>query len=53
MRMSAICVFMLMVLSGVVFIGQVRHANVWLYICAYWFVVLVKNLLDWVASHDQ
>lgn len=47
--MSRRLVLVLMVIAGIVFIGQCLHGNVWLLVCAYWGVLTLKNYCDWSA----
>ena len=50
MSVTAFLVLALAAIAAVVFAGQVRKKNMWLWICAYWLVLTVKNLLDLVGS---
>lgn len=43
-------VLALMVIAGLVFLGQVLRLNVWWLICLYWAVLTLKNYMDWSAS---
>ena len=47
MSVTAWLVLALAVIAAVVFVGQVRKKNMWLWICAYWLVLTVKNLWEW------
>ena len=47
------CIFLLFSLSAWVFYGTIRGANMWLFICMYWFVLMVKNSIDLMNARNQ
>lgn len=56
--MTELCIFLLTLLSAIVFCGQVAKENVWLFICAYWLVLTGKNVIDYKQAmkgkgHDE
>lgn len=40
-------ILLLMVIAAVVFCGLLLRQDMWAMICLYWFVLTVKNLIDW------
>lgn len=49
MSYSQICVFGLMTVAAVVAIGLMRKRNMWKWIIAYWILLTVKNLCDYMG----
>ena len=47
---SQVMILWLVALSAGVFVGQLRHDNVWPFICAYWLMVTLKNFVDLLMS---
>lgn len=47
-KVSFWCVIVLMSIAWVVFIGLLNQDNMWLYIVAYWLVLTIKNLADYL-----
>ncbi|MCR4707148.1 MAG: hypothetical protein K5746_04285 [Clostridiales bacterium] len=47
---TKILIFLLMVVAGVVFIGQVKKKNVWWLICLYWALLTIKNAVDFIKT---
>lgn len=44
------CILFLMLDAMAVFIGQVEQRNMWPLIVAYWFVLFVKNAIDYLEG---
>lgn len=44
------CILFLMLDAMAVFIGQVEQQNMWPLIVAYWFVLFVKNAIDYLEG---
>ena len=47
--MSQVCVFGLMLIAGRVAVGLMEKRNMWRWIVAYWVVLTVKNMLDFLG----
>ena len=52
-RTSTILVICLAAIALIVFLGQVSHTNMWLWICAYWCVLTLKNICDILANNKK
>ena len=49
--MTRILIFLLMLVSGVVFVLQVRREKrAWLFICIYWAILTIKNAVDFFGG---
>ncbi len=48
-KLSAILVLMLAAIAAVVLIGLVFSRSMWAWIIAYWAVLTVKNVVDFVG----
>lgn len=44
------CILFLMLDAMAVFIGQVEQRNMWPLIVAYWFVLFIKNAIDYLEG---
>jgi len=51
--MSQIFVFGLMAIAGIVAWKQVKKSNPWPWICAYWILLTIKNLFDWIGINGK
>lgn len=52
-KVSFWCVIALMAIALVVFIGLLNQDNMWLYIVAYWLVLTIKNLADYLEHLNK
>ena len=49
-KVSFWCVIALMSIAWTVFIGLLNQDNMWPYIVAYWLVLTIKNLADYLEQ---
>lgn len=48
--LSQLCVFGLMLIASVVAIGLAKRRNMWKWIIAYWMLLTIKNVIDFVGG---
>jgi len=42
--------YYLMILSAIVCVGLILRKNMWPFVVVYWFVLTMKNMLDWLET---
>ena len=47
---SQLCIFGLMLIASVVAVGLMKRRNMWKWIIAYWLLLTVKNIIDFVGG---
>ena len=52
-KISQALVILLMLDAAWVFWGIASNQNRWLWICGYWFVLTLKNLMDYMARKEE
>ena len=48
--LSQLCVFGLMLIASVVAIGLMKRRNMWKWIIAYWVLLTIKNVIDFIGG---
>lgn len=46
-NVKSLLVVLLMVIAAIVFVMQTNKVNAWLFICLYWAVLTIKNVIDY------
>lgn len=52
-KISQTLVILLMLDAAWVFCGIANNQNRWLWICGYWFILTLKNLMDYMAGRAE
>lgn len=50
---SQICVLGLIGIAAVVSVKQLKKTNAWVWIVAYWILLTIKNLCDWIGMNGK
>lgn len=48
--LSQSCIFGLMLIASVVAVGLMKRRNMWKWIIAYWVLLTIKNIIDFVGG---
>jgi len=50
---SQICVIGLIIVAAVVSVKQIRKHNPWYWVIAYWVLLTIKNMCDWIGMNGK
>ena len=51
-NVKSLLVVLLMVIAAIVFVMQANKVNAWLFICLYWAVLTIKNVIDYYKGKE-